>query len=1165
MKWSKIFLWLAVCFFSLLNINSAEAYSGGLGTADEPYQIASSADLIAMGGDYANYSKFFILVDDIDLSASSFDKAVIAPDLLPDAGFQGQVFSGVFDGDGHTIAGLNISGPSNNNIGLFGVIDTVGKVQNLILDGVSITGNNNVGAVCGFNRGTVLKCSLNSGSIEGNTYVGGLVGRNYFMGTELYGFENNYSSISHSYGAVISLSSANADVTGASNVGGFCGENVSSIVADCYCSGTVTGGQYVGGFCGSSVDDGFVLTVRYDDYEYAAFLCSVYNCYSTSTVIAEPDANVHGFIGQAASSPVSYYSHFSISSTKAKYDGFYGNFWDVDTSGISYADESATGLITTQMQSQYFYINAGWDFINETANGSYNTWVMDTYPVFLWQSDSTTVPDIVGMALADVESVLTDNDLVLGNVLYQYSTELPENTVITQSIAAGTIVGDGVAVDITVATTVLFTGSGSLEDPYLLSNANDISNFINLDSTYADKCFMLTADIDMSANVFYNHGFDYPFSGTFDGNDHTISNLTIRNISVEDAFICSLTPTGVIKNLVLDNIYVSNINGGYFSTLCSINNGHIKHCAVTGEVYTQGYNVDCPLISSGGLCALNGGLIEQCYTNVLAQNVSVYGGICGLNYTSIDQCYSVGQIIPDNLYFPANIYGIADGGPVTNSFWDIETTGTTEGHGTGLTTEQMTTQSTFTDAGWDFVGETANGTDDVWFMDGYPRFATQDPMYTKIPDISGMVLEQARATLESAGLTVCSTSYVESEFVFNTVLEQLPAADSIIKIGGCVQLTLSNNIYFDGAGTESDPYQVSTVDQIVHLDDFLFSFGMRDGSEPNIYFALTSDLDFSDHTFDDAVIANMNILPFIDVFDGNGHMIRNLNISGENYIGLFGILAEGGFVKNLGLENVYINGDSCVGAICGKSYGKIINCFVTGIVIGDADSIGGICGLNYSGRIDRSYFSGYVNGYARVGGICGYNWSAIGQCWTSGTISGWRVGGICGENYELGSVWQCYSAAQIYSPFTYGSELAGVICGYQNSNYASITDCYWDAQLCGWFDGYVLNSYQQGTVNNVLGKTTEEMMTVATYTESVDEPNTWDFSTVDGDPADWQIRDGFDYPHLAWQVPAPGDIAGSWAVDMADLEAMSAKWLVPGDPQSADLLDFAELAENWLK
>jgi hypothetical protein len=62
---------------------------------------------------------------------------------------------------------------------------------------------------------------------------------------------------------------------------------------------------------------------------------------------------------------------------------------------------------------------------------------------------------------------------------------------------------------------------------------------------------------------------------------------------------------------------------------------------------------------------------------------------------------------------------------VTGSFWDRQTSGlTTSAGGTAKTTAEMRTAKTFLTARWDFVGETANGTEDIWqIQEGkdYPR------------------------------------------------------------------------------------------------------------------------------------------------------------------------------------------------------------------------------------------------------------------------------------------------------------------------------------------------------------------------------------------------------------------------------------------------------------
>jgi hypothetical protein len=65
------------------------------------------------------------------------------------------------------------------------------------------------------------------------------------------------------------------------------------------------------------------------------------------------------------------------------------------------------------------------------------------------------------------------------------------------------------------------------------------------------------------------------------------------------------------------------------------------------------------------------------------------------------------------------------GGAVDDCFWDIETSGLTTSYGgEGKTTAEMQTAGTFLNAGWDFIEETVNGTEDIWkILDGqdYPR------------------------------------------------------------------------------------------------------------------------------------------------------------------------------------------------------------------------------------------------------------------------------------------------------------------------------------------------------------------------------------------------------------------------------------------------------------
>jgi len=117
-----LLLTLTTC---LLALSVQAKYSGGSGEPNDPYQIATAADLMALGNEPNDYDKHFILTADIDLDPNLpgrkvFDKAVIARDS-DDAplGIDATVFAriSIFDGDGLTISHLAVKG--TNYMGLF--------------------------------------------------------------------------------------------------------------------------------------------------------------------------------------------------------------------------------------------------------------------------------------------------------------------------------------------------------------------------------------------------------------------------------------------------------------------------------------------------------------------------------------------------------------------------------------------------------------------------------------------------------------------------------------------------------------------------------------------------------------------------------------------------------------------------------------------------------------------------------------------------------------------------------------------------------------------------------------------------------------------------------------------------------------------------------------
>jgi len=134
----------------------------GSGTADNPYEIATAAELVAII-DY-DINAHYILIADIDMSGMVW---AAAPILF---------FDGTFDGRGHTISNLTIKGV--DYIGLFGEIMDNGVVTNLIIQDAYIVGNECVGTLAGQSVGYITNCH-STGSVTGVSYVGGLVGSVY--------------------------------------------------------------------------------------------------------------------------------------------------------------------------------------------------------------------------------------------------------------------------------------------------------------------------------------------------------------------------------------------------------------------------------------------------------------------------------------------------------------------------------------------------------------------------------------------------------------------------------------------------------------------------------------------------------------------------------------------------------------------------------------------------------------------------------------------------------------------------------------------------------------------------------------------------------------------------------------------------------------------------
>ena len=420
----------------------------------------------------------------------------------------------------------------------------------------------------------------------------------------------------------------------------------------------------------------------------------------------------------------------------------------------------------------------------------------------------------------------------------------------------------------------------------------------------------------------------------------------------------------------------------------------------------------------------------------------------------------------------------------------------------------MKIESTFLDAGWDFIREEVNGTDNFWAMfseinNGYPSLSSQlDILSDFIADTTEVFIGTTiQFTDHSYGDNItswewdidnngtvdyftqdCTHSYsaIGTYSVKHTVTNS-SGSDIEIKTNYITVTTLPEVPV--GSGTEADPYQISNLEELRWLSENSASW--------NSHFIQTADVDATDtQNWNSGVgfnpIGNTSIY-FTGNYNGGGFIISNLYIyrPSTSYIGLFGYI-DSGKIFDLGIENADITGDEYVGGLVGENeFATIPNCYSTGSVNGNY-YVGGLVGDNYNSTISNCYSTGSVNGNYYVGGLVGDNYSnaIISNCYSTGSVNGiFDVGGLVGDNYDNATISNSYSTGSVN-----GDDYIGGLVGWNDAS--AVNNSFWDTETTG-----------QSISDGGTGKTTVEMKVVATYTDTttigLDIP--WDFA---GNPND---------------------------------------------------------------
>jgi len=533
--------------------------------------------------------------------------------------------------------------------------------------------------------GQIKNLGVEDVNMNGVAKVGGLVGDNYGIIYSCYA-TGAVSGVTDIGGLVgenrneINFSNAACSVAGTGNyVGGLTGANFDKVFFS-YATGTVSGmGTYTGGLTGYS----YGISSR------------IVNCHATGDVTGLN--NVGGLVGNNYSGEIS--SSYATGSVEG--DIYVGGLVGINGGRIPFC--YATGLVSGSEEvgglagdNRGTISSCFWDIETSgqiaSAGGTGKTTAqMQTLSTF-----TSAGWDFVG------ESANGLNDYWQMDV-------------------------DGYPYFALQSWTL--TGEGTSADPYMVTNSEDLGKvWLRPDAHYR-----LGTNIDLTG-ISWSSAVVPQFSGVFDGRGFVISNLTINTGGNFNGLFAVIESSGHVCDLGVEDV---NVKGGYYiSGLAGFCHGTVTSCYTTGLVYGNDY--------TGGFVAGNGGELTNNYSTCSVRGGWDVGGLTGWNSPNgtIAYCYSTGSVT-GGMYYVGGLLGDNAAGSISASFWDAQTSGKiiSDG-GTGKTTAQMKSISTFASAGWDFYGETANGTEDIWKMciggDGYPKLSWEEGTpFTYYIDLAG--------------------------------------------------------------------------------------------------------------------------------------------------------------------------------------------------------------------------------------------------------------------------------------------------------------------------------------------------------------------------------------------------------------------------------------------
>ena len=604
---------------------SWEPWAHGTGTEADPFLIENARQLAylayrvnngldAGGGHVSNHNLHYKLMIDVDLNGS--EDFQWTPIGYYNSYSDYQSFGGFFDGNRHTIYRLYINS-SARYVGFWGYTDGA-TIMNLMVRGEKIAASGNyVGGIVGYAIGEthISNCS-NTASVHGDVWSGGIAGEAIYANiTDCY-YMGNESIISNVDGGIVGT----ADHTS---------------IINCYNAGDAYGGIIGYIFDPNSSNNN---TVR---NSYYLNTCGGNNYYGGQSMSADA-MKAEEFVQILNNgSEIFTQDTYNVNQGYPIFSGMqYVNVTTSDATDITQTHATLNGTIYTTGS----IASCGFKYKKATDSN--------------YQTILASGNGVISSTLSGLET----------NTEYQYQTFCTLND-------GGTYYGE----------TKTFEVTWLNQDTICVYNAEMllwVSNQCNSGITFEGKYIKLMNDIILPENVPNNMTSigiypNYPFKGTFDGNEKLISNLYIDQPNTPYQGFFGYTLNANLYNVGLVNITASgrNYTGGM---VAYAENTYLRDCYVNGgTLFALSY--------CGGLVGYQeqgtNSIISGCYNTCEVTGNNYVGGLVGFsNFSTVRNSYVAGMIAAQGEAVGA-IIGGANEVLMYNCYFNAELTGQTNAIG----------------------------------------------------------------------------------------------------------------------------------------------------------------------------------------------------------------------------------------------------------------------------------------------------------------------------------------------------------------------------------------------------------------------------------------------------------------------------------------------------